>query len=556
MRRHESLRGLLGGIIASALLQGSANASTGEGACTPGFFTFPEVPGVEFKEVSASSVTNYTGYYNWKPEASLIAPPGVDVCNITVSYVHPGYPDTINVQIWLPLSNYNERFVGVGGGGWMTGEFDGDIMSAMTFQGYAAATSDGGHSPSPFLPADAWMLDSAGETNYEAISNFAHRSMHELALIGKSIAEQYYGSPPKFSYWNGCSTGGRQGLAISQRHPTDFNGILATCPAVNFAALIMAMYWPQIAMDRLGMVHYPTPCELEAVTAAAISACDELDGVKDGVISFIDMCNFNPDSVVGQHIECGGKPAQVTKETAKFVKAVLRGPVDTDGEQLFPGATLGTPLTGLMALGNTICSDDGECTGGRPFTLATDWIRLLLKKDPSFNDTSITHQEYAQLFRDSVREFGGIIGSNEVDLSNLHDSGGKLLVWHSINDEAITVKATREYYELVRDYDKARGVDTDSYFRYFEVPGTTHCFAGKEKRFPLRALNTLRRWVEDGEAPDVLEAEMLGDTPSKEDQTTRIICKYPEVAVWTKNGYRCGALPTSSKGEETRKDEL
>ncbi|KAK7423701.1 hypothetical protein QQX98_000891 [Neonectria punicea] len=214
------------------------------------------------------------------------------------------------------------------------------------------------------------------------------------------------------------------------------------------------------------------------------SPCDELGGIKDGVISMIDAFGFDPDSTIGKKIDCHGKPSEITKNTERIVKAVLQGLVDPQGEQLFPGATHGTLLTGLMALGNTLCNEDGICKSGQPFTLATDWIRLLLKKDPSFDPASMSHQECADPFRQSVRKFDALIGSNDADLREFNQAGKKMISWHSINDEAITVKAIREYYERVTALDTARGIDTESYFRYFEVAGTTHCSVPNGGHYP------------------------------------------------------------------------
>lgn len=166
---------------------------------------------------------------------------------------------------------------------------------------------------------------------------------------------------------------------------------------------------------------------------------------------------------------------------------------------MFPGSTAGTAATGLMALGDTVC-EGGRCRG-RPFTIATDWVRLLVKKNAGYDSASVARLEFAWLFRETVEEFGSMIGSDDPHLKRFREAGGKMLAWHSINDEAITINALRRYYGKFLKVDGGREerVETEGYFRFFEVPRTTHCAAPRGAGFPLRALNALRRWIEKAE---------------------------------------------------------
>lgn len=246
-------------------------------ACSSDAFTFPDLFGAELQTITATALNGYKENMGYKPEAALIGSDGVSVCNVTVSYTHPGHDDLVSLQVWLPLSNYNGRFVGVGGGGWVAHEVGNDLMSALAYQGYAAATTNAGYEQDMMSTPESWLMKSPGNLDYPLLVNFAHRVLHELSVIGRHLVEQGYGKSPSFSYWHGCSTGGRQGLTIANKYPDDFDGILAACPAVDFSALLVALYWPQLCMNQLGV--YPPACHLEAVVAAAVEACDELDGV-------------------------------------------------------------------------------------------------------------------------------------------------------------------------------------------------------------------------------------------------------------------------------------
>lgn len=198
-----------------------------------------------------------------------------EFCNVTILYTHPGQNDKITLQVWLP-SEWNGNFHAAGGSGWETDIFS--YLEQPVAKGYAAATTDGGHSsPSIFSSAEPWAQVSPGNVNLYLLQNYTSVALNDLAIIGKAITTSFYSQAPQFSYWDGCSGGGRQGLMIAQRYPTTFDGILAAAPAINWAQFIVSEYWPQVVMNE--MREHPTICELDAITGAAVSACDGLDGV-------------------------------------------------------------------------------------------------------------------------------------------------------------------------------------------------------------------------------------------------------------------------------------
>jgi feruloyl esterase len=223
--------------------------------CSPHAFPYPSVPGARFLSLAAAEVKDYS-----LPSSNLTT---LAFCNVTLSYTHPGQGDSINVQVWLPSNNWNGRFMGTGGGGYNTGTFDSALAPAVAL-GYSAVSTDGGHAIN--TPVESWALVSPGNVNLYLLQDFASVSINDMMIIGKALTESYYGREPKYSYWTGCSTGGRQGMMMAQRYPKGYNGILANAPAFNWASFIVAEYWPQFIMNQLKV--YPSTCEFAAITKA------------------------------------------------------------------------------------------------------------------------------------------------------------------------------------------------------------------------------------------------------------------------------------------------
>jgi feruloyl esterase len=398
-----------------------------------------------------------------------------------------------------------------------------------------ASVTDAGHDSQTWSRAP-WVLNSQGNFNYPLIYNFAALSIHDMTIIGKSITQQYYGRAPKYSYFNGCSTGGRQGVTSAQRYPEDYDGILAGAPAINLPDLTVSTYWPQSVMDRLGF--YPSKCELDAINRLSVEACDALDGVADGSIADPDACAFDPQTVVGRTVDCGdGTSVRLSSQTASIVRAIREGPTGADGKPLWVGTAHGTPFTGALALANTKCTDGPNNCTGVPFPMAVDWLKNFTRRDPGYDVGKMTLAELEQNYYLSRQQLGPIIAGDDPDLSRFRALNRKLLTWHGLADECITMRGSRLYYDRVLGLDGG----ARDYYRHFEAPGVNHCGAGPGKYYPLRALETLTRWVEGGIAPEVLvgyrlpNATVIGGDP----EATRPICAYPSVLRY--NGGDVGA---------------
>ncbi|KAL0939892.1 tannase and feruloyl esterase [Colletotrichum truncatum] len=545
------------GFVVVASLLGLAGV-VGASPCDPATFSFPSsILGAEHVRTTAAVVRNYTGLGRFRPDPTVVIPPeGVNpFCNVTVSYTHPGHDDTVNVHVWLPLDKgeWNERFMGTGGGGFAAGDVDGDYPSKAVQAGYVAAATDAGHLVTEGV--DSWSLKAPGNVNWPLLFNFAYRSLHELAVVGKHVTREYYGQEAKFSYWRGCSTGGRQGLAVAQRYPGDFDGVLSMCPAVDLPALSAVLYYPQMVMNEAKW--WPEKCELEAVVEAAVEACDGTDGRKDGIIGRLSKCEFEVEKVLGRKFKCEGRESRVHEKTVEVVKKVMRGLEDEEGKVMFPGYVPGAPFTGMFALMNSVCEgeDRGKCKG-IPFNVGEAWIRLFVFKDPTFDPTSVTLQQFRDAFRLGVEQYDSILASSH-DLRGFKNRGGKLLMWHGVADQVVTVLAGRNFYERAKKLDRERGVVTKDYWRYFEVPGVNHCSSMTGAPFPWDAMDNLRKWVEEGVAPEVLHARKVEDKDGKKTlgEESRTICLWPEEGVWDGKGWKC-VPPGDKVAVETGHGEL
>jgi hypothetical protein len=509
------------GIFLKGLLLPWTTTSAYQLQCSSSAIRYPLLRGAEFLSMTAAIVDNLSVTSHWAANAFPVELSGLQFCNVSLTYTHPGQGDVINVHIWLPMNHWNGRFQGTGGGGFATGMFD-SMLSMAISQGYSAAATDGGHSAAPEKGASCsdWALVSPGNVNLYALQNFASVALNDMTVIGKAVTESFYGAAPKYSYWNGCSTGGRQGIMMAQKYPEAYDGILAAAPAINMVRLVAALYWPQFVMNKLGI--YPSQCELEAIAHAAVAACDELDGVKDGIIAAPGLCNFDAKSLVGKRITCGGDNIKISASAVEVAEETWKGPRSSTEKPLYPGLTKGTPF---QVLANTKCHENGTCHG-TPFPMAPEWISYFIKKDPDFDVSTITTQkEFDKTFHASVQEFNSMIGTEDPDLSEFRDAGGKMITWHGIADPLIFINGTSEYYEKVQELDP----DVRDYYRYFEAPGVWHCGMGKGA-YPAHSLDALVRWVEHDEAPDILAAETQ---PNDDGKVRRLnLCPYPLVAAY------------------------
>lgn len=496
--------------------------STRSAACSP--VAAPEIPGATVLSVTAKVQPAGTVQEPWGPPVSHPA-----VCEIDLTLTHPGVGDKVLVRAWLPREGWTGRFQGVGGAGYRMGGFTVGLAQAVA-AGYAAATTDGGVGSDPLDPA-SWALGPDGKVNQGLLTNFASRSLHDMALAGKAITAAHYGRPARYAYWNGCSTGGRQGLMNAQRYPEDYDGVLANAPAINMPEfLVGGDLWAQVVMRQEKVV--PSQCEFAAFADAALKACDTLDGVADGVLEQPLRCAFDPAKLIGQRIVCEGKEITIRREVAEVVRQIWRGHPSWFG--LPKSASFG-------GVAHTEPGPDGKLVGV-PFAIADNWLRYFVKEDPKSTVDSVSYREFHRLAVESPRRYDRIIASDDPDLSAFRRAGGKMITWHGWTDSIIYPQGTIDYRERVQR--RMGGADrVDEFYRFFLAPGVEHC-AGGAGPVPVDPLAALVKWVEQGQAPDTLPA---ATTDASGATVTRNLCRYPLVSHYDGKGdpkaassYRCG----------------
>ncbi len=456
-------------------------------------------------------------------------------------------PRAINIWVGLPMNGaWNGRWESVGGGVYVGSV---NVPAQALRAGYAAATTDTGHTggrpgvPIPPLDGSFGMLR-PGTPNTALQRDFAYRSEHLMAVIGKQLVRVFYGRPPAYSYWNGCSTGGRQGLRMAQDYPDDYDGILAGSPAINWDRFQAAMLWyPMVALrDNAGPIGGGNIQVLVAkyalATARAIAACDALDGVRDGVIDDPRRCHYlaSHDSQITR-ASCTPDDAKcLTPTEADVIDKSWEGPVvcpqGGTNCQVPPVASRNLTGTGPLRLwyGQERGTDLTALGGPAPFPVAVEQPRFWVYFDPNWDWHQLTYDSFLAFFRDSVERVGPMMGSVDPDLDAFRRHGGKLIVWHGWSDQLINPQGTIDYYERVlqRMGGLAR---TQEFARLFMAPGVQHCGGGVGPQ-PQQLFEAVVAWVEKGTAPQTILASksIPGGT------RTRPLCPYPAEARWNGTG--------------------
>lgn len=448
-----------------------------------------------------------------------------ETCRVHATSTTPGVNDQIGIDVWMPVTGWNGRFQGVGGGGYSTGS-PGSLAGPVA-AGFSAAVTDGGHTGTSSFTG-SFALTSSGHLNWALIEDFAYRGLHDLTVVGKAVTAAFFGTSARFSYWNGCSTGGRQGLAEAQRYPQDYDGILSAAPAINWQKFIPAELWPELVMNRAGDVL--PQCKLATFQTAAINACDTAgDGVADGVIGDPLRCRFDPSTLIGTSTPCG----TITAQDAAVVARIMAGPRTTDGTFLWFGLTWGASFSGLA---NTTTSAGTTIPAPFPIALAHlgTWVQEIppVSLGGTWDWTTTTFDQYDQLFQQSVEMYTDVIGTDDPDLSGFKKAGGKLVIWHGLADQLIFPQGSIDYYQRVENAMGGVG-RTTSFARLFLAPGVAHCAGGPGPQ-PDSPLNAVIDWVEHGRAPQTLDGVVRG--PSGAVIQSRPICLFPAVAAYKGHG--------------------
>jgi len=444
-------------------------------------------------------------------ESAAVDPANPNVCRVQAFTTHPPSGDRVRIWVAIPTSNWNGRFMGTGGGGFSGGSAGG--VTPPVAVGFAAGATDTGHEGG----SGSFALK-AGRLDWQSIRNNAHVGIHEMTVTGKALTQAFYGVAPKFSYFNGCSTGGRQALMEVQRYPQDYHGVIAGAPAINWPKLHVQQMWGPVMMTA--MSNPVAGCKLAAATAAAIASCDGIDGVKDGVIEDPKRCTYDPKALVGTSAgDCGA----FTDGDATAIRRLWEGPRREDGSFLWYGLPRGADLSALS-------SSRGTPLRAQPFGISQEWMRYFLTQDPQFDAGTLTPAGYERMWDQSIEQFGIVIGTDNADLTAFRDRGGRAIVWHGWADQLISAEGTIDYYTRIQQQ-MGGAKKTSEFLRLFMAPGVGHCGGGAGAA-PTGTIEALLAWVEENKAPETLQAVRRDQTGTR----SRPLCQYPQVAKYKGSG--------------------
>jgi feruloyl esterase len=429
-------------------------------------------------------------------------------CRVTAT-LKPSSDSDIKIEVWLPASAqgsgaagsaWNGKYQAVGNGAW-TGAIGYAAMADALRRGYATSSTDTGH-----VGGSA----SFAMGHPEKAIDFAYRSEHEMVLKSKAVINAFYGGAPKYSYWNGCSAGGRQALKEAQMFPADFDGIIAGSPGADWSGRsAQAVRIAQILENEAARL---TPAHQQVLHNAVVTACDGNDGLKDGLISNPASCKFDPKVLLCKN---GDAPDCLTAAQVETVRAIY-SPLKS-GNREIAGLAYGSELNWT----NLGWSQSARATG-------LDHYRFLIYNDPEWQISKFNPDaDPAKL----EKAESGQIDARNPDLKAFFARGGKLLMYHGWADPQISpLNATAYYEQVVKALGGANKINGS--YRMFLAPGMAHC-GGGEGPNDFDKVVPLEQWVEQGKAPDQIVA-----SHSKEGKVDRArpLCPYPQLATYKGSG--------------------
>jgi feruloyl esterase len=414
----------------------------------------------------------------------------------------PSSDSEIKMEVWLPISDWNGKFEASSAAGWAGAINYGAMREAMK-RGYAVASNDSGHTGG----SGAFALG-----HPEKVVDFAWRAEHEMTLHAKALIARFYGSGPRYSYWEGCSTAGRMALTEAQRFPSDFDGIVAGAPA-NFTSHQIVQQALVAQASHKSDTSLIPPSKFATIHRAVLDACDALDGVKDGLVSDPQQCTFDP-----KVLQCAGEdgPACLTAEQVDTARAIYRGATTgANGHAIFPGLSRGSEL-GWATL-----------AGQQPQAFSREMWQNIVVKDTNWDYKTMNIESDVAA---AEKAYGGTLDALNADLRPFFGRGGKLIQYHGWSDPAIAPQNSVNYYESVVKKVGTKAV-ADSY-RLFMVPGMAHC-GGGEGTSTFDMLTPLEQWVEQRKAPAQISASR---TVNGAINRTRALCPFPQIARYTGTG--------------------
>ena len=461
-------------------------------------------------KVACSSLRALTNY-----ELSIVAarviPATADApehCRVSV-LIQP----ELNIEVNLPDA-WNGRFYMFGNGGFAGESFEASGRVADRAlglkAGFAVASTDTGHSAAS-EPGGTFAR------NRQELLDFGFRSLHLTAETAKTLIRAYYGDGPSKSYYDGCSQGGREGLIFAQRFPTDFDGIIAGSPGLDYNGTMLARAYHEQALATS-----PIPAsKLKLLADSVYAKCDARDGLKDGVIDDPRRCDFHPATDLPRCAEGADSPNCFNSTDVAAIERVYAD-VLSQGKRLFPGWPLGAENGWIGEVLNTA---DGRPGAWRSYTDGYLGYMAFPEKDPATTVAGFDVNRDPQ----RVGWLRDIMDATDPDLSAFRQHNGKLILYYGWADPQLNPMMGVEYYENVREQ---MGPSTSEFARLFMVPGMAHCGGGVGTNV-FDVVTPMINWVESGSAPNRISASRVVDGKVVR---TRPLCAYPQVARYKGTG--------------------
>ena len=456
-------------------------------------------------------------------------------CRVKVQAT-PSDDSNIQIEVWLPVSNWNHRLQGVGNGGF-AGEIDFGGMARALDSNSATAGTDTGHF------ADG--IDASWALHHpEKITDFGWRGIHQMTVQAKAILAAYYGAPVGHSYFTACSDGGCEALMEAQRFPADYDGILAGAPAYNWTTLLTSAGIGMQALLSQDASYIPAT-DVPFIHRAIVANCDKRDRIKDGIIADPRACHFDPAKLT---CKSGHTHNCLTAAQVKSLNAVLSE--HTVGDTTIPA---------IQAAGGELNPNGWPTwiTGperGKSAMVAygTGYFANMVYDDPKWNFRTFDPAAGLAAAREKTSE---ALNATNSDLSAFRDRGGKLILYHGWADAAISPIFSIDYYQEVQQ--KLGKDQTASFTRLYLMPGVQHCAGGpgpdsigqwglpamKDSTAGNNVIHALQDWVEDGKAPQVITATKYAEGADHHADPhkvvmTRPLCPYPQQAHYKGKGDR------------------
>lgn len=447
-------------------------------------------------------------------------------CRVT-GVIKPTADSDIRFEVWMPSAGWNGRFQGIGNGGF-AGSISQPALAAAVGRGYSAASTDTGHTTSDA----SWALGHPEKT-----VDYGHRAIHEMTEKAKAIINAFYGNGPKRSYFASCSNGGRQALMEAQRYPNDYDGIIAGAPANYFTHILTGFAW-NLQATTIDPGSFIPPSKLKAIETAALGACDDRDGVTDGVLDDPTQCRFDPSVLL-----CKGadSDACLTEKQVIALKKIYAGPRTSKGEQIIPGFVPG----GETGPGGWQTWVTGAGSNkGLQFFFSSQTFANMVYSNPNWDLKTFDLEKDNKL---ADEKLASILNATDPNLKPFKARGGKLILYHGWSDAALPPVNTINYFQSV--VAKMGQRDTSAFVRLYMVPGMQHCGGGPGPSVFGAAVNAIasdaqhdmtvaiERWVEDRVAPEqIIASKRQGVDPKSPPVRTRPLCPYPQTARYKGSG--------------------